>query len=311
MAIEKFWPNAPVQVLTQDGGQYGLITIPSTDLFKVKQKVVLFANGVTPLDLEVKRVTSSKTLELGPVGPSMSERSDVRLYTTAANAGIFAKEQSRPAIPTDQVWRAVYEEEPAVALRTTLVDRLGQKYSTTNPLPVQLADGSLNIGSIEANLEVQLTAKDGDPENGRIHDSIRIGDGVEEVAVNPDGSLNVVVVQGGKIPKPTQNIFNEVSAVNPNELTTVVTYTVLPGKKAILDRVVASGENLAKYSIVLNNQIIDVKRTYWTGGFNVEFDFQSQGDGMVLNSGDVLELKVLHTSDPADFDARIQLVELD
>jgi len=68
-----------------------------------------------------------------------------------------------------------------------LFDDSGNPYTAANPLPVQLSDGSVNIGTVQANVEVQLTHENDYPSAGRIHDSIRIGDGTDELAIVKEG----------------------------------------------------------------------------------------------------------------------------
>jgi hypothetical protein len=312
MALEKTLLAIPAQLLISNGGRYGQVQIPSTVGFKLKQRVQLFSNNIAgKVEFEVKRVLDETNLIIGPKSQSLEDTADLTNYLTAMNAVILAPEQPRQAITPDLFSRAVFEESPTVAIRTFAVDHLGRRYTEANPFPVQLSNGSINIGTVNAQLETFLTHKDNDPKAGDVHSSLRIGDGTDELQVNPDGSLNVVVTSGGKIPKPTKNIFNEVTAVPMNSETLLVTYTVPTGEKATLDRVTGSGENIAKFSVYLNGSLYDVQRTYYAGGFNVMFDYQSQGDGVVLQAGDVLQLKVIHwTSELGDFDGRIQLVEI-
>lgn len=312
MAFEKTLPAVPAQLFTANGTKYGQIQVQSTAGFKLKQAVLIKNNAGDQVKLEVKSVLSPTILLVGKESASLEDYADLTVFTTSTQSTIEAKPQNRQAIPPDKFWRAVFEESPTVAIRTFAVDQFGRPFSIDNPIPVQLSNGSVNIGTVNAQLETFLTHKDNDPHEGDVHSSIRIGDGVEEVEVNPDGSLNVVVVSGGKIPKPTKTVFNQVAAVLSGSETLVVTYTVPPTKRATLDQVTGSGENIGKYNLYLNGTLVDVQRTYWAGGFNVRFQFNSQGDGVVLEEGDVLELKVIHTSDEVgDFDGRIQLVELD
>lgn len=82
-------------------------------------------------------------------------------------------------------------EDDADAKRVLIVDELGNFNSPENPLFVQLSDGSVNIGTVNAELEVQLSHIDNDPDAGDVADSVRIGDGVEIAEIKPDGSLQV------------------------------------------------------------------------------------------------------------------------
>ena len=146
MAIERLWVSVPTQVLTSDGGRYGEVSIPTTVGIKVKHKVRLGSNTQPEITLEVKRVINSTDILLGPIGPEMRKYSDLRLYLTSANSYLIIDEQERNKIVPDAFWRAVYEEEPTVALRTFLVDYLGNRYSDSNPIPVA---GSLSISTSE------------------------------------------------------------------------------------------------------------------------------------------------------------------
>lgn len=182
------------QLFTSNGTALGTLTIAQSCLFKAKQKVLVCAISLPNLELEVKRVEDDGvTLHLGLPRTPITQRTDISAYTTALLATIEAAEQERPSIPEEQVERLTYAEEPIVARRSHLVDCLGRPYTTDNPFPVQLSDGSINIGTVNAELEVQLSAKDNVPNAGDVHDSVRIGDGTEELAINPDGSINVRV----------------------------------------------------------------------------------------------------------------------
>jgi hypothetical protein len=116
------------QSFTTNGGTDGTITVADASLFKVKQEVILKANTLSNLDtIEVKRVLSPTQLAVGPKSGNIDTRSDVSAYTVALNASIFANEQKRPSIPMEETVRAVYEEEPTVAQRSILVDKIGRK----------------------------------------------------------------------------------------------------------------------------------------------------------------------------------------
>ncbi len=184
--LEKRLVAVPPQSFTADGGADGIITIADTRPFKVKQEVILTANTLPNLDdVEVKRVISPTQLAVGPKKGNIDTRTDVSAYTVALSGAISANEQKRPSIPLEESTRAVYEEEPTVAWRSMLVDKFGREYRPDNPFPVQLSDGSINIGTVNAELEVQLSHKDDYLHPGDIHDSVRIGDGVTEVKVDP------------------------------------------------------------------------------------------------------------------------------
>lgn len=210
MALEKRLEAIPPQPFTADGTAQGLITVADAHEFKVKQLVYLTANTLPDLDnIEIKRVVNAghgvtaTQLLVGPRGGSIDSRVDVSAYTVALSAAIVANEQNRPSIPNESINRAVFEEEPTNATRTFLVDEMGNDYTTENPLPVQLSDGSINIGTVNAELEVQLSHEDDVPDIGDVHDSVRVGDGVETLAINPDGSINVVTSSTAATTTPT------------------------------------------------------------------------------------------------------------
>lgn len=84
-------------------------------------------------------------------------------------------------------------EDSADAKRVVVVDPTGIYLGSSpdKPIYVQLSDGSVNIGTVNAEVEMQLSSKDDFPDAGDQHDSIRIGDQNYELSVNSDGSINV------------------------------------------------------------------------------------------------------------------------
>lgn len=314
MAIEKSWQAVPVQLLSADGGQYGQLQVPSTVLIKVKQIILLASDatttsaGLNPVSFQVQAVTSGTTLEVGPVGGQIKDRSDVSAFTTSLHSLIFAIKQQRNPIPGPDIIRAVFEEEPTVAVRTFQVDYLGNQYSKSNPFPVQLSDGSINIETLNAELRVQLSAKDNDPTAGDVHSSIRINDGTNDLKVNPDGSINAVI-ENGSASRTTRNYYAEESVI-PDLETSIVSYTVPTGHTAVLERIAGSGQQVGRFDVLINSLVVDTNRNYY-GNFNVLFPYDSMGTGYVLNAGDTVELKVtLGGDDPGLFNGRIQVTEL-
>jgi len=123
---EKSWLGV-VSSFTANGTLDGKVTVASTDGYSSKQKVNVTAVGLDPLYLEVKRVVSATEMYLGRPDPSMNLRTNLSAYTVALAAQISASEQPRPGIEGDSIMRAVYQEEPTVALRVIQVDRLGNE----------------------------------------------------------------------------------------------------------------------------------------------------------------------------------------
>ena len=190
MANERKWDSV-TRIFAADGTINGVITVTSASGFKVKARVILQSDTQPQTAFEIKNIPSKIRIEIGPIGKDIDHRSDISLFKLIDNAKITQPKQKRPAIGPAEIDRAVYIEEPTVARRVFPVDEYGDAFTVQNPFPVQLSDGSVNIGTVNAELEVQLTAKDNDPKPGDIHDSVRIGDGTNELAVNPDGSINV------------------------------------------------------------------------------------------------------------------------
>lgn len=307
MSYEKRWSAIPATAFTSSGTSSGIVTITSTKGFHVKQSVLLRSDNLTtPLQLQVKSVISSTQLTVGPKTSSLTEVTDISAYSLSQHPTIEAPLQPRPTIDQKEYLRSVFEEEPTVALRTTQVDPLGNQYTLDNPMPVQLSDGSVQIGTVEGNLEVQLTAKDNDPNPGDIHDSIRIGDGSNELKVNPDGSLTVVLENNITV-GTTTNLFNQISAVAMGITTTIISYTVPVGNDFKLCLVEVGGSNIAEYEVLINGSLNARKRTWFSGPFTDEFIFETNlAGGIVVPSGQIISVQVTHDRpDLGDFEARI------
>ncbi len=220
MAYERKWLLTGVRPLLSDGGEDGSVTIESTSGFKVKQIVKITAIGVSPVVLQVKRVLSPTKMLVGPKDSGIQSRYDLSEFTVAKSSTISATEQDKK-VPTDkEIHSWVYEQEPTVAYRTIGVDEWGRFYTTENPFPVQLSDGSVNIGTVNAELEVQLSHKDNYPDAGDVADSVQIGDGEDILGINPDGSINIVI---GELPG-TPIIYKEAGSFTNTTETKVAEY---------------------------------------------------------------------------------------
>lgn len=194
------------QSFTANGEKSGKLTITDTTKFVVGHIVLIRSSTQQPIQLKIKRISSATEMYVGPINQPIHVRSDISGFLVADGAAIEAEEQPRPSVPEQEIERNTYDEEPIVARRVSLVDTLGKHYTTQNPVPVRLSDGSVNIGTVNAELETQLSHQDNYPNLGDVHDSVRIGDGVEELAINPDGSINVVAATGGASNPLIQNI---------------------------------------------------------------------------------------------------------
>lgn len=206
---EKRLKAVPPQLFTTDGTANGKITVADSSLFKVKQEVSVVRTSTQPMLLEIKRIDDINTIYLGPLSQTIDKRQDMSAYTVAAGSNISAIEQKRPSIPSEEVNRAVYEEEPAVALRTILVDSLGNKIDNNNPLPVQV-DTTVNIG------DVRITANDNDPNLGNVHSSIRISDGTDEVTTSTR-STDEVGLDTNVLNRAFSKPFDEIEVLTKND----------------------------------------------------------------------------------------------
>jgi hypothetical protein len=187
MAIEKRLYAIPSQLLTLDGQSNGLISLPDSTLFKVKQVIFLASSTQSPIELEVKRIDDGSSIWVGPKTGPIDIRFNASAFLVADGAFVFANEQARPGVPEQVIPRAVFEEEPTLAIRSIGVDKLGNPWSAANPMPVHV-DGDINVGDIN----VRLSHLDNVPNPGDIADSIRVGDGTDVLQINADGSVNVI-----------------------------------------------------------------------------------------------------------------------
>ena len=126
--LEKRWIAVPAQTFTSDGTAQGQLTVSDATLFKVKQVVILVSNTVPGRDdLEVKRIPDKNTILVGPKGGNIDTRTDLSAYLVTDGASIAANEQQRSKVPEQEIERLTYEEEPTVARRSILVDKMGDK----------------------------------------------------------------------------------------------------------------------------------------------------------------------------------------
>lgn len=130
MAIEQKWPAVPPQLFTVDGGQYGVIKVASAAGFKVKQRVVVQASTQPTLQLQVKRVIGSDTIIVGDIPTkqgeqSLTHRKDLSAYTVLLGAFVFAEEQDKNKIKPDDIWQAIWRQEPGTTIGVEIDDQYG------------------------------------------------------------------------------------------------------------------------------------------------------------------------------------------
>ena len=295
--MEKRFYAVPPQLFAVDGTTDGVVNITAASdpcsLFKVKMKVYIAATGLPNLELEIKQIHNG-LIYVGPlpygkpgVNTSIDARTDISAYTVALGANIFADLQKRPAIGSDETQRAIYEEEPTVAVRSVLVDECGNKINETNPLPVAATfDGTVQVG------DIRITACDDDPKVGDKHSSVRIAgtDCANEMNVNPDGSINVNILNSTN--NPGLNISHaEISSVASGVETTII--TIVASGNYRVQKVEVSGDNFALFRVKVNGTTVSNKRS-WYSDFNQTFNYEDFANGLLLTVGQVLTVTVLH-----------------
>lgn len=217
LSSERRWFAISPIALTANGTSDGVVTVSDTTGFKVKRRVKLESNTQGKTELEVKKVLSPTQMILGPISADMSDRADLSPFLTADSATIEAPETARPQIDNETTLRYTYDEEPTMARRSVLVDRYGQYYREDNPIPVQLSDGNIDIGTVNAELEVQLSSQDGEPDSGDVADSVRVGDQNFTANITPSddelrNALNVV-----NLAKPFNRPWDEIEITAKND----------------------------------------------------------------------------------------------
>lgn len=135
------------------------------------------------------------------------------------------------------------------------------------------------------------------------NDSIKISDGVDTLAINTDGSLNIA----GSISGNVNAINTGVNEFTFNELviaagaTTTLISQLFPSEYK-LRRVRGSGETIAVYSIKFGASGVDKLRSTYTD-FNATFDFET---GITIPAGTTVNIDVTNAgSAPAQFSAQI------
>lgn len=117
--FEKKWPTV---ILTPIGVADHVVTVSSTAGLHTKAIVALSAVGQETVEYEIKRVLNDTQLQVGLTGTAINKIEDPVQF----DGGMLTmSEQKRTEFGADIVLRAVYQEEPAVALRNVLVNQYG------------------------------------------------------------------------------------------------------------------------------------------------------------------------------------------
>jgi hypothetical protein len=215
MALEKRWVQVSPQLLNSNGTTDGILQVPNSLLFHVKQQIILRSNTQPTIFLQINRITTLTHIEVGPQGGTIFDRTNVSAYLTADSAAVNALEQLRPTIAPEDIFRAIFEEEPTVAVRSSLVDPLGERIDSVTGLDGRkrlAVDAQVSLGSVELELDALTPPTKPDPSNVLIAGSedgsagglkhaarvdseldLRVGisDGANKAEVDLDGNLHV------------------------------------------------------------------------------------------------------------------------
>lgn len=235
MAKERQYSRIGPKAFTANGTVKGQVTLSSTRGFKVNARVLITSSTQPPLDLKVKEVVSKNILIVAANASANTPPTDLSLYLVADGTTIEQPAQDRAVVPIDDQNRATYEQEPTLARRVINVDELGNPYNEDNPYPVQI-DGDIKIGSVN----VDITDKESSP-GAADYDIIRLGDGEDELAINNDGSINVVDATSSVKTPDVQNITLAAAA-------TEYSFTIVEGTKRFHIKNRNTGVLLISYS---------------------------------------------------------------
>ena len=182
--------------------------------------------------------------------------------------------------------------------------------NATFALGVSISDNALTTRIENAEIDVDLNHIT--QANGH-YDSTRIGNGVYEMDVNPDGSIDVNIVDSASgNRRQLDPVFNEITNIPRNILTELVNYTVPLNNRYFLQRINVGGANVATYQLERFGNVQERVRTYFGAPLTTQMNFDGYSeDGLELTPGEIIRVKVEHyRPDNGDFEGRIQLLEI-
>jgi hypothetical protein len=136
------------QLLISNGGITGTFQIADSSVFVVGHLISIKSDTQPSIVVQVKRISNSSSIEIGDPNRPIYDRSiDLSDYLIIDNAVVEAAEQIRPTIPEQEVERSTYAEEPVVARRVLIVDKLGNTVDSSNPLPVEATISTTSVGT--------------------------------------------------------------------------------------------------------------------------------------------------------------------
>lgn len=299
MAFEKAWSTVPPIPLTADGTSLGVVTVADTLGFKVKGIAQLANNTGLRMIVQVNQVLSSTVMIVGKPGSSPSATAggiatgavvDVSAFTVATASIIGFGSQPKNKIKPDDIEQAVYEADPTVAIRVIDVDPYGNLIGPDNPLPVTF-DGTISIGKVEIV---------GPPPSNN------------PLIVNADGSINVIVESAPSTTSTVVNTYNQLNNLASGSTSVIATYTVPADTQSVFQKASFSGENIARYDLLINGSSQDTSRTFYGADFTGEFNWTTGNDsGFILTAGQTVAVQVYNfRPSMATFEARIQVLEI-
>ncbi len=187
-------------------------------------------------------------------------------------------------------------EDNADSKRVTFVDESGviTGYSADKPLFVQLSDGSIEIGTVNAELEVQLSHQDDVPDTGDIADSVQIGDGTDTLEINPDGSIKAPLPSTRPVKYKTELLVNGGSpdmTVDGSVTPVVFERTFITSEIVFLEKLVleirdSGGSGLGDFgsgSALTNGLLIEIQ----IGGI-IEMSVVVKTNGELVSAADII-----------------------
>lgn len=155
-AIEKSWPAVAPQLLTADGSSHGVVQVADSRGFKVKQKVVLVATGLPNLEVKIMRFLSPTSFYVGPLNPTAGQgltgRADLSAYTMLLGAYVYAGEQPKVTIKPEDIFQAIYRQEPGTTIGVEIDDQWG------NPIDTVTGSDGMNRLAVDAEVNVEVNS---------------------------------------------------------------------------------------------------------------------------------------------------------
>lgn len=178
MTTIRKWPNIS-KILTADASTSGVVEVDSISDLYLFQKISIKSNLRPELkNLQIIEFISTTKVRIAEFSAENKRLiTDLSVYLLADNASINAPEQKMTNKDYRDIIQETFERFPIDAYRIVPVNKEGKLNSTEDPMHVQLSDGNINIGTVNAEIEVQLSHQDNVPDAGDIHDSVRIGGG--------------------------------------------------------------------------------------------------------------------------------------